>query len=1378
MEATYDKNNTNSTFDNDSAHFKLSNMDGGLNLSSDMLEGNELEEQQVISSPTITKNNYNESNHVLISDKSTDVVDHHQRFVDDFGPETDVDAMDDPNTIKSPMEQQANDSINEYNLCNGVKPFSLENKIIQQLSEQNRDFLSDSNPFKNDHFDQFSDDHLMLEDTIENNHSPSEVVDNKIIDALESAVSNGDQEQYELDSEKQMETTLDASQKTSEIPDVTEKVDLMHEKTSFTLDDAFGEHPENPFNQPVNEEAALFEQACVEESVGEDTEEEEDEWNYIKADKKSEENLQRSEILDSHSSDEAELARKQSSQGSERSESVPVLAELPELNIAYDSQLPDSPLVDSVEKKDTLEEEKDEKIVGVSAPVDEISDNIVPEESYSAGYTSVEQSRIQQELADIEIGPPIATPSAVTLDPLEDIHHTPLSEDPSVEVEQNLSEEKVTEFLSEDKNIVEIATEPSVELVAKDTSSLEVLTGDTLSTDVELEQEPENVEQTIALLDNEEPVTKQIDKELQLTIESKTSADVERVRPDSLSLEMASKLNPEAKEFVPISSPTRSNPTSPVANAPSMLPNSYLMLDDDTVVAQSPKKCSTTMDNIDVPEEDAFQHEMNNRPHELEKPSEYVNGSAEISARSHSPASEPSYQELNLKEAMQADEKLEHDYNDEKQVVPEDSPSELSNEQNILHVLNKEQDPMNMSFYEGRDEALLGNSDELNKVHVLPEEEDDEQPNEDDDKIQADDCVVSAHDGKPSDDKGEIVEPETASHTTLEEEQYDESKPTVHEEPSAPIFAVASQVVNDVAALVDQMQIETPILNAYHDLETKEDETVELENILPETEDVTMEQSNDILIRLENQSESKPLEDAVVEEHTESPHITTADYDAITHTAETDELVSPLVEFVQHEIVAENEFITDESVLNELSPSQRVFSAEAPVDYEPLVEEPAKELATPTVVDSVPTGNENSVPSIEPAATNLSDTVIPASEREVKLSEEPKLAVIAPKSATHKTTATSKSAATTKHTAMKTASKPSALTTDKKASVSAKVPSKSIPAKSSIAPKPSTAASTMKKTTTVSHASTATSSKTVGTAKPSTASSITRTSLTGTSTNKSMVTEKKAPLLAKKPVTTAVNGDVKTTIARKPLTSSTLKTTAATKITTTPSSSTSVPNARLSGTSVKSTLAKPLTATTKTSTSAPAKPSSAATRTPATALAAKPRTAPSTASKTASATSTSTMTSKTSQGSSSAVTKRVSTAATVATTRTTTASKTATTATKASSVTSRTSTVSKLSSSSATSTVRKATAASPTKKAVSSPASKTSTKTSTSTGKTITSTKTVVSSHANDVKDPLIEDSISSDLLNLDKQLKNDNNQLITKNGIDSQMMVIDSAAD
>lgn len=40
------------------------------------------------------------------------------------------------------------------------------------------------------------------------------------------------------------------------------------------------------------------------------------------------------------------------------------------------------------------------------------------------------------------------------------------------------------------------------------------------------------------------------------------------------------------------------------------------------------------------------------------------------------------------------------------------------------------------------------------------------------------------------------------------------------------------------------------------------------------------------------------------------------------------------------------------------------------------------------------------------------------------------------------------------------------------------------------------------------------------------------------------------------------------------------------------------------------------------------------------------------------------------------------------------------------------------------------------------------------------------------------EVATTTDLLDLDKQFKNDNNQLITNNGIESQMMVIDSAGD
>lgn len=1383
MEATYEKNNTDNTFDNDTAHFKFSNMDGGLDISSDILDSNELEEHQMISSPTITKNNYNESNHVHISDKSTDVVDHHQRFVDDFGPETDVDAMDDPNAIKSPVEHQTN----------GVKPTSLENKIIQQLSEQNREFLSDSNPFKNDHFDQFSDDHLMLDDTIEKSHSPSEVVDNKIIDALESlAVSNGDEGKYELESEKQMENSHDTRQKSPEILDFTEKVDNNHEKNLFALDhaaeidDTFVQYSENPFNQTVNEDAQLVDKvdtelladtACVAESVGEDTEEEEDEWNYIKADEKSKDNLQSPNPLDNQNLEgELLITDPVQPQESEQIEPVTVSTEVPVLNIAGDSQLLDFSIADSVEKEDTFEQEKENvEIVETTAPVDEISDNNVPEETYSAEDASEEQAAVvfEQEIAETTIASPLT--SAVAPVVLEDVDQTPLGEDHPAEVEPNLLEEKTSDIVTEDNNIAEIETEPPVELVQEDTSSLEVLPEDTLSTDIEVEHESEHLPETEETVEIESPITEQKEEELQLTVEPETSVDVELERPNSLSLEMASKLNPEAKEFVPVSSPSKSNPTSPVANAPSMIPNSYLMLDDDTVVAQSPKKCTTTMDNIDVPEEDAFQHEMNNRPHELEKPSEYINGNAEITARSHSPASEPSYQELNLKEAMQADEKLEHDYNDEKQVVPEDSPSELSNEQNILHVLNKEQDPMNMSFYEGRDEGLLSNSDELNKVHVLPEEDDsEEQPKEEADNVQKAVCEStpieeSAHDDVALDNKEEIENPETVSQTTLEEHVV--IKSPVHEEPPAAIFAVASQVVNDVAALVDQMQIESPISSDLQDLEIKQDEKVELEQSATETEGVMMEQNNDILISLENQSDFKPLEDAVVvEEHSESPHPNAADDDINLHTAETEELVSPLVESVQHEVVAENEFITDESVLNVPSSSQPAFSPEVPVDYEPSVEKPAKEVSTAANIESVSTELVSEAKLDTTATANLLDTVTPVLEQVIKPVEEPKPAIVASKSATQKATVTTK-ASTTKTAATKTTSKTSTLTADKKAPTSAKLPSRPAPAKLSTVPKPSTAASTVKKTTAPA------TSRTVGIAKPSTAPSTTRTSLAATATNKTSLAEKKAPLLAKKPATTAVNGDVKTTTSRKPLTSSTLKssTTATKSSTTTTSSSSSVPSARLSATSVKSTTAKPMTTTTsKTSTSAPVKPSSGTSRVSLAAQAAKPRTAPSTASKTA----TSTMASKTTQGSSSTLTKRVSTVGTAAPRTTTATSKTMTTATKTSSVTSRTSTVSKLSSTSTTSTVRKITSAtSPTKKAVPSPTSKTTAKTS-STGKTVTSTKVTVSNHVNDVKVPLTEDSISSDLLNLDKQFKNDNNQLITNNGIETQMMVIDSAAD
>lgn len=1391
MEAAYDKNNSNNAFDNDSSHFKFSNTDGGFNISPDMPVSNDSEKCQMISPPALVKNCYNESNDAHITDESVDVVDNHQRFEDDFGPETDVDAMDETTFIKSPVEPQANDNNNEFSLSNGVKPFSLENKIMQQLSEQNRDFLTDSNPFKNDHYDQYSDDHALLDQTAKaSDDSSAEVVDNKIIDALESlAVSNGENEKHELEDGKQEGDLLDIRQQSPDIPDLTEKADYVHEKNLFMFDsaakpdDTFMQHSDSTFNQAEEQKSSLLEQdtpsladtRCVDESVGEDSEEEEDEWNYIKGDKKAEEK---------HNPSAAELvADPAQSSENQSSESIVEVA-----NATVSNEAPEQQLLDFT-SEDTVQ--KEEEPLSENEKIDETKDDIVEtEESIAKTEDTVREGleeqpedsavSIEQELADYENNCSTVVSSDVALSS-ENSNTVPFDEKLNLDTAQNLlleeaspselvessseidaeQEQPSTEAVAEDEPVTDIVTEEaqSTEIVAEPTSSMNIVEEDTPSTEIVVE---------------EAPVEKQTTEDQSSDIVTETSVDEELERPDSLSFEMASKLNPEAKEFVPVSSPTRSNPTSPVANAPSMVPNSFLMLDDDTVVAQSPKKFTSTMDNIDVPAEDDFQHEMNNRPHELEKPSEYVNGNADVSVRSHSPVSEPSYQELNLKEAMQADEKLEHDYNDEKQVVTEDSPSDIPNEENILNVLNKEQDPMNMSFYEGRDEALLSNSDELNKVHMLPEVEDEiEEPSNDDtDKVQAD-----MHELTPTEpvelleDKMEITEPESTSQPTCEEEL--QPKSPLPEEPSAAIFAVASQVVNDVAALVDQMQIESPVVDDA-DLEQSEEQHSEVPVEKPAentTDDTKLDETRDILVSLELQNENKPLEEALdIDQQPESPSPNPVES---LHGAETEELVSPLVESLQQEVVAENEFITDESVLNVQSPSKSMFSAEAPTESEPVLEEPIKEpIATETTESLVV---EPVAELVEESTTpNLLETVTPVLEQVAAIPdaqpvvEELKSVVAETKTATTKpTTKTSTTAkpTTSKTTTAKT-TKPAAPTVEKKTTTAAKLSAKPATTKPSTTTKPATT-STIKKATTVSSAP---STRTTSAAKPPSSSTVGRSSTVGSATTKP-ATEKKAPLTIKKPATTAVNGEVKAApAARKP--TSTLKSTTARSSATSSGSATS---ARPSSASVRSTTAKPSTATTKSTTSAPAKSSTTATtRTSSTVPTAKPRTVPSTGSKTASSTTTTTSTTMVpSKPSSNAITKRFSTVGAPApkTTTATATTKTTTAVKTTHSVASRTSTVSKVSSTTVTG-VRKTTTTSPIKKPASSPAAKTTP----SSVKAPVSLKNAGLNHSNG-KDS-IEVAPSTDLLDLDKEFKNDNNQLITKNGIDSQMMVIDSAAD
>lgn len=1379
METAYDKNNSDRAFDNETSHFKFSNTDGGFNLSPDIPVSNDSEECQMIPQPTVVKNCYNESNDVHITDEPVDVVDNRQRFEDDFGPETDVDAMDETTFIKSPVEPQANDNNNEFSLSNGVKPFSLENKIMQQLSEQNRDFLTDSNPFMNDHFDQYNEDNAVLDQlTKASGDSSAEVVDNKIIDALESlSVSNGENEKHEIEDGMQEEHLLDIRQQSPGIPDVTEKVDYVHEKNLFMLDsavkpdDTFMQHSERTFNDDDDRKASLIEQdytpsladtRCVDESV-EDSEEEEDEWNYIKVDKKSEEK---------HSSTSELVAEPAQSSEIQASESIVEVVNTTVSNLGPESQLFDFTL------RETVQIEGNEESFGGNEKFDETKgDTVESADSIAKSEEPVPETpkesledkavSIEQELADYENNFSTIASSEVVL-PTDNSEPVPLGENQDTAPNLLLEETSHLELGAERCSSSDIAAEneqPSTEVVVEDKSFTDTVRKEDPFTEIPAELTlsmnivKENIPSTEIAV-KEAPVERQKSEDQLTEAEKQTNIDEELERPDSLSFEMASKLNPEAKEFVPVSSPTRSNPTSPVANAPSTVPNSFLMLDDDTVVAQSPKKSTTTMDNIDVPAEDDFQNEMNNRPHELEKPSEYVNGNADVSARSHSPISEPSYQELNLKEAMQADEKLEHDYNDEKQVLTGDSPSDIPNEQNILNVRNKEQDPMNMSFYEGRDEALLSNSDELNKVHMLPEDEDEteEHSNDDTDKVQADMHELTPTDSRhvsQLEEKMDITEPESASQPSCEKEL---------QEPSAAIFAVASQVVNDVAALVDEMQIQSPIVDDAdlgHVEELQIDESAGLT-----TDDTKLEENRDILISLELQNESKPLEDAIdIGQHTESPSPNPAENP---HANETEELISPLVESPQQEVVAENEFIHDESVLNVQSPSKSMFSAEAPTEPEPVLYESVKQPITTETIETLiePSAEiieSSTTPSLLQAAAPVLEQK-PADPETDKAVDKLKPVVAGIKSASPKPTAkpsTTTKPAASKPTAAKTA-KPAASTVEKKTTTAAKLSAKPVTTKPLTTSKAPTT-STVKKTSSVSSAS---STRTVGASKPSSSSTIARSSTVGSATSKPS-TDKKAPLTVKKPATTAVNGEVKATpAARKPTT--TLKSTTIAKSSAT--SSGSATSARPSSTSVRSTTTKLSTATTKSTTSAPAKSSTTTTtRTVSTVPTAKPRTVPSASSTTA----TTTTTTVTTKSSSNAITKRFSTVgpASPKTTTSPATTKTTTAAKSPNPVANRTSTVSKLSNTTATG-VRKTATTSPTKKPVSSPA----TKTTPSSIKSSVSMKTTGSNHTNGKVST--EVATTTDLLDLDKQFKNDNNELITKNGMDSQMMVIDSAAD
>lgn len=204
--------------------------------------------------------------------------------------------------------------------------------------------------------------------------------------------------------------------------------------------------------------------------------------------------------------------------------------------------------------------------------------------------------------------------------------------------------------------------------------------------------------------------------------------------------EMDSQLNPDAKEFVPVS-PQRTSVSSPFGNG---IHNRIDLLDDD-VVSQSPRKGSAiVMDDKDIilPAENDFT-EISQRPHELaanelnfENIENGNNTDVKDAPRPESSSSQCSYQEMNLKEAMHGDEKQElaAEVHEPENLFTNsgDGIGDLVPNTNGGQQFS-ESDPMNMSFYNDENNPFASNSQEvdMNAVQPLPDAfDDDVQENE------------------------------------------------------------------------------------------------------------------------------------------------------------------------------------------------------------------------------------------------------------------------------------------------------------------------------------------------------------------------------------------------------------------------------------------------------------------------------------------------------------------------------------------------------------------------------------------------------------------------------------------------------------------------
>lgn len=267
--------------------------------------------------------------------------------------------------------------------------------------------------------------------------------------------------------------------------------------------------------------------------------------------------------------------------------------------------------------------------------------------------------------------------------------------------------------------------------------------------------------------------------------------------------DMESQLNPDAKEFVP-TSPIRSTPISPFNNGGSVLQ----VINNDRILAQSPRKNgSTPMENIEMPSEDDFINDIEKRPADVDDGTNLDNSFTEFK-RPGSSSSANSYEELNLKEAKQVDEKIqEYGITDSiMAATPSAPPSEEisspiaesivdsvavltngsattpsdvgnANYIDLLTQSHREQDPMGVSFYDDGTNATANPFEpiDLNAVHVLPEDQelDFESDKENNPNfVQKDENLITNGVGT-----GELVSPQQDVHDEISKPEDDQYTP-------------------------------------------------------------------------------------------------------------------------------------------------------------------------------------------------------------------------------------------------------------------------------------------------------------------------------------------------------------------------------------------------------------------------------------------------------------------------------------------------------------------------------------------------------------------------------------------------------------------------